>query len=61
MRVPVSWLRDYVDLPADLDVVELADRLTLLGLKLEALVTVGADVSGPLVVGRVLEFAPERH
>ena len=61
MRVPVSWLRDYVDLPADLDVVELADRLTLLGLKLEALVAVGADVSGPLVVGRVLDFAAEEH
>ena len=61
MRVPVSWLRDYVDLPATLDVKELADRLTSLGLKLEALKVVGTDVSGPLVVGRVLEFESEEH
>jgi phenylalanyl-tRNA synthetase beta chain len=37
MRVPLSWLREYVQLPADLAVVELAARLTALGLKLEGL------------------------
>ncbi len=61
MRVPVSWLRDYVDLPADLDVKELADRLTFLGLKLEALEAAGADVTGPLLIGRVLAFEEEEH
>ncbi|MEJ7630764.1 MAG: phenylalanine--tRNA ligase subunit beta, partial [Nocardioidaceae bacterium] len=61
MRVPVSWLRDYVNLPAEIDVVELASRLTLLGLKLEALEAAGADVSGPLVVGKVLTFEAEQH
>ena len=35
MRVPVSWLREYVDLPPDVPVAELANRLTFLGLKLE--------------------------
>jgi phenylalanyl-tRNA synthetase beta chain len=61
MRVPVSWLREYADLPADLDVKELADRLTMLGLKLEAIEAPGEDVSGPLVVGRVVEFESEEH
>src|SRR4051812_33575855 len=61
MRVPVSWLREYADLPADLDVKELADRLTMLGLKLEAIQALGDDVSGPLVVGRVVEFESEEH
>ena len=61
MRVPVSWLRDYVDLPADVSVPELADRLTMLGLKLEALEAAGADVHGPLVVGRVVGFESEHH
>ncbi len=61
MRIPVSWLRDYVDLPADLDAKELADRLTFLGLKLEALESPGADVTGRLVVGRVLSFEAEEH
>jgi phenylalanyl-tRNA synthetase beta chain len=59
MRAPLSWIREYVDLPADLDPRELARRLTALGLKLEALHTPGADVEGPLVVGRVLELVDE--
>ena len=61
MRVPVSWLREYVDLPADLDVLDLADRLTALGLKLEALEHPGSDVTGPVVVGRVVGFDSETH
>ena len=54
MRAPLSWIREYVDLPADVTAVDLAHRLTALGLKLEALDSPGADVEGPLVVGRVL-------
>jgi phenylalanyl-tRNA synthetase beta chain len=61
MRAPVSWLREYADLPADLGAKQLADRLTMLGLKLEAIETPGADASGPLVVGQVVDFAPEEH
>jgi phenylalanyl-tRNA synthetase beta chain len=61
MRVPVSWLRDYVDLPPDLPVAELAHRLTMLGLKVESLESPGADVHGPLVVGRVLRSEAETH
>jgi hypothetical protein len=34
---PVSWIREYVDLPDDVSVEELTARLTALGLKLEAL------------------------
>ncbi len=61
MRVPLSWLREYVDLPPDVSVAELAGRLTMLGLKLESLATPGADLAGPLVVGRVLSAEPEHH
>ncbi|HYH34630.1 MAG TPA: phenylalanine--tRNA ligase subunit beta, partial [Nocardioides sp.] len=59
MRTPLSWLREYVDLPADLGVEELADALTALGLKLEALERPGEAITGPLVVGRVLTMEPE--
>ncbi|MBA3233782.1 MAG: phenylalanine--tRNA ligase subunit beta, partial [Propionibacteriales bacterium] len=61
MRVPVSWLRDYVDLPSDIDVKALADRLTMLGLKVEALEATGVGATGLLVVGRVLELDVEAH
>src|SRR3954447_7754541 len=59
MRAPVSWIRDYVDLPADLPAEELAARLTALGLKLESLEKAGGDLTGPLVLGRVLSFGEE--
>ena len=59
MRAPLSWLREYVDLPPDVTAVDLAARLTALGLKLEALESPGAEIEGPLVVGRVLAFDDE--
>ena len=31
MKAPVSWIREYVDLPADLTTEQLAARLTALG------------------------------
>jgi phenylalanyl-tRNA synthetase beta chain len=59
MKAPVSWIREYVDLPDEATVPELAARLTALGLKLEALESPGADITGPLVIGRVLTMDPE--
>ncbi|GAB2756116.1 phenylalanine--tRNA ligase subunit beta [Nocardioides pakistanensis] len=59
MRAPLSWLREYVDLPADLTPEDLAHRMTMLGLKLESLEAPGAEIEGPLVVGRVLGFDDE--
>ena len=59
MRTPVSWIRAVVpDLP-DVPTEELAARLTALGLKLEAIERPGHDITGPLVVGRVLSFEDE--
>ncbi|HYJ69551.1 MAG TPA: phenylalanine--tRNA ligase subunit beta [Nocardioidaceae bacterium] len=61
MRVPLSWLRDYVRLPDDLEVDDLTRRLTMIGLKLDYLHRTGHDVAGPLVVGRVLSYESETH
>ena len=59
MKAPVSWIREYVDLPADLTTEQLAARLTALGLKLEAIEKPGDQIRGPLVVGRVLTMEAE--
>jgi phenylalanyl-tRNA synthetase beta chain len=59
MKAPVSWIREYVDLPADLTTEQLAARLTALGLKLEAIEKPGDQIRGPLVVGRVLTMDAE--
>lgn len=59
MKAPVSWIKEYVDLPADVTTEDLAARLTQLGLKLEAIEKPGDQITGPLVVGRVLTMEPE--
>lgn len=59
MRAPLSWIRDYVDLPADVTLNVLTDRLTMLGLKLEAVTNPADAITGPLVLGRVLTIEKE--
>ncbi|MEY9210967.1 phenylalanine--tRNA ligase subunit beta [Thermobifida halotolerans] len=54
MRVPVSWLREYVELPAEATPRALAEKLIGLGLEVETVEEVGADITGPIAVGRVL-------
>ncbi len=51
MRVPVSWLREYVDAPTDAAVLE--EALVRVGLEVEEIVDLRATVTGPLVVGQV--------
>ncbi|NBO46479.1 MAG: phenylalanine--tRNA ligase subunit beta, partial [Actinobacteria bacterium] len=51
MRVPLSWLREFVDVNADAE--SIADALIRLGFEVEGVEHVGAGLSGPLVVGRV--------
>src|SRR5712692_8673626 len=73
MKVPLSWLRDYVDLPPS--AAQLAERLTLAGLEVESVrvlglpvpegLTVKQDDKGPvwdrdkIIIGQVLGV--ERH
>src|SRR6478735_8606731 len=59
MKAPVSWIREYVDLPADVTTEDLTARLTALGLKLEAIEKPGDQITGPLVLGTVLTMEPE--
>lgn len=53
MRIPLSWLREYVDLPDGQTGRDVAERLIRAGLEVETVEVLGADVVGPLVAGRV--------
>ena len=57
MHAPVSWLRELADVPADATGEDIAAALVRVGLEEEGLH--GGDISGPLVVGRVLSVEPE--
>ncbi len=56
-RIPLTWLEDHVELPGGLDAEALAADLVQVGLEEEAIHP--AAVTGPLVVGRVLDRTPE--
>jgi phenylalanyl-tRNA synthetase beta chain len=57
MRAPVSWLTEYVQGAPVATGREVAASLVRMGLEEEGLH--GGDISGPLVVGRVLELVEE--
>jgi phenylalanyl-tRNA synthetase beta chain len=57
MRVPLSWLAEYVDLPAGATPETVMAELVKIGLEEEG--AHAFDVAGPIVVGEVLEFTEE--
>ncbi|MGW1074801.1 phenylalanine--tRNA ligase subunit beta [Streptomyces sp. NPDC002537] len=54
MRVPLSWLREYVDLPAGTTGRDVQAKLVSAGLEVERVEQLGTGLTGPLVVGQVL-------
>jgi phenylalanyl-tRNA synthetase beta chain len=57
MKVPMSWLGEYVDL-ADLDASAVAARLNVTGTELDRLLHHGVETPERIVVGRVLTCEP---
>jgi len=56
MKVPISWLKDYVDINVDAE--KLADLMTLSGSKVEAVEDLGKDIEN-VVTGRIVSM--EKH
>ncbi|WP_171168037.1 phenylalanine--tRNA ligase subunit beta [Streptomyces sp. I05A-00742] len=54
MRAPLSWLREYVDLPAGTTGRDVQAKLIAAGLEVERVERLGSGLTGPLVVGKVL-------
>lgn len=54
MKTSLSWLREYVELPAGITASELDSALTNLGMEVEGIVDQAGTILGDLVVGRVL-------
>jgi phenylalanyl-tRNA synthetase beta chain len=56
MKVPVKWLKDYVDI--DINAKELGDALTLSGSNVEEVITSGEEIQN-VVTGKIMKI--ERH
>ena len=61
MRVPLSWLREHVELSPAETSRDIAARLVRAGLEVETVHKAGTDVTGPLLVGRVVDLIDETH
>lgn len=59
MRVPLSWLGEFVSLPSDATPEQVHADLVRVGFEEESIRRF--DVSGPVVVGEVLSREPEEH
>jgi len=57
MRVPLSWLGEYAELPDGVTGEQAAADLVRVGLEEEGVY--GGDIRGPVVVGRVLDYVDE--
>ncbi len=57
MRVPLSWLAEFVELPQNATPDDVMAELVKVGLEEEG--SHGGDIRGPIVVGKVLEFVEE--
>ncbi|TLW92381.1 phenylalanine--tRNA ligase subunit beta [Saccharomonospora piscinae] len=55
MRIPVSWLREHLDLGEEVSTDDIADAFVNLGIEVEGVDRVG-EIEGPLVIGRVVEI-----
>ena len=55
MRVSLNWLKEYLDIPVSLQ--ELANKLTMLGLEIEAIEQPGAEIKN-VVVGKIQAIEP---
>ena len=54
MRAPLSWIKEYAALPEGVTGRDLAEKLIGIGLEVETVDEI--SISGPLLVGRVLEI-----
>ncbi|MEY3278503.1 MAG: hypothetical protein RLZZ426_989, partial [Actinomycetota bacterium] len=59
MRIPLSWLREYIAIPSEATAQDIADTLTRIGFEEEEIESFGADIVGPIVVGQIIEFVEE--
>ena len=56
MRAPLSWIKEFVEIPASVTAENISDALIRVGFEVEEIITQGADLTGPLKFGKVLSI-----
>ena len=61
MRIPLSWLREFAQVPADATAEDVMAELVKVGLEEEDVHRPADELSGPIVVGQVLSVVKEEQ
>jgi phenylalanyl-tRNA synthetase beta chain len=56
MRAPLSWIKEFVDIPASITAEQISDGLIRVGFEVEEIIHQGADLTGPLKFAKVLSI-----
>ena len=56
MRAPLSWIKEFVDIPASITAEQISDGLIRVGFEVEEIIKQGADLTGPLKFAKVLSI-----
>lgn len=56
MKVPLSWVRDFVPLPDSLSPSEIVEKLVALGFEVEGVQDLRPEIQGPIQIAEVLEI-----
>jgi phenylalanyl-tRNA synthetase beta chain len=56
MRAPMSWIKEFVDIPESVTADQISDGLIRVGFEVEEIIKQGADLTGPLKFAKVLSI-----
>jgi phenylalanyl-tRNA synthetase beta chain len=56
MRAPLSWIKEFVEIPKSVTPEQISDALIRVGFEVEEIIKQGVDLTGPLVFAKVLSI-----
>jgi phenylalanyl-tRNA synthetase beta chain len=54
MRAPLSWIKEFVEIPSRVTAQDIAQAFIRVGFEVEEVIESGSDLTGPLLIGEVL-------
>jgi phenylalanyl-tRNA synthetase beta chain len=56
MRAPLTWIKDFAEIPDSVTAEQISDALIRVGFEVEEIIVQGSDLTGPLKFGKVLSI-----
>lgn len=56
MKIPLSWLKEFVSIPTKTTIEQICEAFVKVGFEVESIQIQGADIRGPITVGKVVSI-----